>query len=699
MSLLSSSLAERVESLTGLKLSDFQRKAIDLIDKGDRNIIVSAPTGSGKSIIGYAALLKHKGFYLAPLIALMNEKYRELSSLLKKVGYSVIISNRDYRIPAQVIMNADVKIMSPYKFLTYAHMIKRSSGAVVVDEIHKMSRDPLFEAAVTVARRKGLRVVGLSATISDEDLQKLASWLDAEVVKETNRPVELRHIPVFFDYTGSGYMIKAENEIVENGKPIVERGETFIGRYEAAAEIAARLFFHTGKSVIVWVPTRRLVRQTAIMISDMLPERSEFAQLADKVVVSSADDRILKTTLRKGVWVHYGALSYSTREFVETNYRKAGGVIVTAYTLSHGVNIPGTYLVFSTLFDYKGDVIDPSTFHQISGRAGRPLYDTLGVVLTLIVGKSEAAFYNHLINTKAAKIYGSLLSDTYSAAKISLPIYARAKAKQEPLETVIQRIENLLKDSYDFYTTHDEEKLAEAMSGLSEIIEIYEKEIGWSRESEVACLMGMHPIELLAVRQAISVQDYSEAINKILGFACELEKIDPAECEENLEVSRDIKKYGYLAAWLGSTPVSRTLAERIQTVLETGAFWAARTYGWKSEQHEKMLSLAKKFSYAGNEYVEPLAKALTIDQLRRVVKAVPAIIQSDGGSEPISMVAQALKEIFLFRKVIKKAKMIEMAKLAFYAIEKRQPNDLELDIIIRRSIEVIKEANKEVRFT
>jgi len=652
-------LPARVERLLGIKLTDFQRHAIELVERSEDNLLVVAPTGTGKTIIGYAALLKYGGgFYLAPLIAIMNEKYHELSELGKKVGMTVVITNRDYRIPFSVVLKSNIKVMSPYKFLTYAqHLDPQKHGrVVVVDEFHKLSKDALFEAAITLAKLKGFRIIALSATISDEDAEKLAEWLNAKLVTETKRPVELKHVPLTFYFTENKYV--SAKLVRVDGKPIINQYEVFDDHEEIAATVAARLYKATRRPVIVWAPTRSKVENIAVRIAAMIEEDEKFAALAEKIPSSNPSEKVLKYTLKHGVWIHHGGLSYSVRSFVEENYRKHGGIIVTAYTLSHGVNIPGTFLIISSIYDYEMKPLDPSTFHQIAGRAGRPGLDSIGVVFTVVVGDAEYAYYKKLLSTKATRITPALFSDEVAVVKLLLPLYIAG-----------HNINDVIASTYTYFISRDEKSAEQARRYIEEIVEEYRK-LGNNKGVIEAMKMGLHPKEYRAIMSVLTEdQQYTAYIEALLNAVCEIYRM---ECSE---VYEDIIKYGFLSVWFGSNPKSRDAADKIQTLLETASFWAAKVYGWNSKEHQKLVDLAKRFAYGGNPNVEPLAKAVRIEVLRRIIKAVPQIV---GGasteSEALQLTVTALKEAFLHRKRVKKDEIMRLATLIYKALTGSSPS-------------------------
>lgn len=653
-------LFELVERTFNIRLNPIQEEAIGLIQRTEDNIIVSAPTGSGKTIIGYSALLHYgKGFYLAPLISLMMEKYVELNKILGD-KYSVMVSNRDYRIPINKFLQADFKILSPYKFLTIFNEIdSRVHGKViVVDEIHKMSRDPLFEATITLAKRKGYRIIGLSATLTNNDIKLLSKWLNAKIVRGSKRPVKLTHTYVKLRAKGSS--IIADENYTFNGKPLLSVGDTFYSREEIAGYIALRIYLSTGKPVIVWSPTRNKVERIAKIVANALKPNPKYESVVKALPASNTSERLLKFTASRGVFIHHGGLSSTARDIVERAYKELGGIIVTAYTLSHGVNIPGTYIIFSTIYDWRGELINPSVYHQVAGRAGRPGFDNYGVAIAVLIDDSEEAYYNTvLLMTNASEIEPKLLHSPYNAVKMLLPVVNRS--------TITEAVE-VLKSSFSYLKNPDDRLIKEIVDALEETVNFYNN-IG-GREAWVAMDMGLHPYEYQIIKTAL-MKDYQEALPDIIEIASLIHGIRVSG------VFNDIMKFGYLAIWMGN-PESRIVANTIQTTLESGVYFASRVYGWRSSEKEKMMRIAKMFTYAGNPRVEPLSKAVRIDTLRRMIKASPQIVEGGNKEEAINATLVAVKEAFHFWKKVPYGRASKIAKLVWYAItgESNPPSEL-----------------------
>lgn len=167
----------------------------------DRNLLVCTPTASGKTLVAELAFLnavlhdKGKAVYVVPLRALASEKYRQFKRDYPnlKIG----ISSGDMDSADSYLVNSDVIITTSEKFDSLirhkASWISRLK-TVVIDEIHLLndpSRGPTLEVVITILRKtlKDVQIIGLSATIGNPE--ELASWLGAELVQDSWRPVKL----------------------------------------------------------------------------------------------------------------------------------------------------------------------------------------------------------------------------------------------------------------------------------------------------------------------------------------------------------------------------------------------------------------------------------------------------------------------------------------------------------------------------
>ena len=193
-------IPERFASIIPFKeLRPAQAKAVDAGLLEGTNLVIATPTASGKTLIAILAALaaqerKQKTVYLAPLKALASEKVRDFSSYPLKAALSI----GDYDEDDETLGGADVIVTTPEQLdsLLRHHASWLSSvGCVVIDEAHLLGdahRGPTLEVVITILRHalSHAQIVALSATI--QNAPELASWLDATLVSDTWRPVELR---------------------------------------------------------------------------------------------------------------------------------------------------------------------------------------------------------------------------------------------------------------------------------------------------------------------------------------------------------------------------------------------------------------------------------------------------------------------------------------------------------------------------
>jgi len=182
-------------------LAPAQEKAVQAGLLDSKSLLVCTPTGSGKTFIATMAIANTlgngKAIYLVPLKALANEKYKEFRALLTGTTYKVVMSTGDIDSDSDYLANYDLLILTTEKLDSLLrHKISwlQEIKTVIIDEIHLLndpSRGPTLEIILTLL--KDLikpQLIGLSATIGNP--QALASWLDAELVIDDWRPVELK---------------------------------------------------------------------------------------------------------------------------------------------------------------------------------------------------------------------------------------------------------------------------------------------------------------------------------------------------------------------------------------------------------------------------------------------------------------------------------------------------------------------------
>ncbi|MEM4336635.1 MAG: DEAD/DEAH box helicase [Candidatus Woesearchaeota archaeon] len=201
--LLNPVLYSIIEKQNFKELRPAQEKAINAGLFDFKNILVCTPTASGKTLIAEMAAMnailnnKGKAIYVVPLRALATEKYNDFR---KKYGHiaRIRISIGDFDSADTYLEKSDLIITTSEKLdslirhnAPWLHDIK----VVVIDEIHLITdieRGPTLEILITILKEilGNVQLIGLSATIGNP--QELAGWLNANLVEDDWRPVELR---------------------------------------------------------------------------------------------------------------------------------------------------------------------------------------------------------------------------------------------------------------------------------------------------------------------------------------------------------------------------------------------------------------------------------------------------------------------------------------------------------------------------
>jgi helicase len=380
-----------------------QAKAIEKGVLEGKNLLLSVPTAAGKTLIAELCMLKsilhHNGrcLYIAPLKALASEKYHDFKNKYEALGIQVGIAIGDYDSPSHLLNRYQILIATAEKvdslLRTKAKWLIESLNVVVLDEIHFINdgeRGPTME--ILTARMKQLnpniRFLALSATV--KNAHEMASWLDAELVLDTWRPIPLKE-GVYF-----------------NKKIMFQDSPTRMIAEDAADEVS-NLCLDTLKGkgqVLVFVNSRRSTqaasRQVCEVVAKILKpeERIQLQALSKKIAGGSMDQtkicRKLADTIVHGVAFHHAGLKPNQRELIEQNFKQnLIKVICCTPTLAAGVNLPARRAVIRDCKRFESGLgqayIPTSEYKQCAGRAGRPQYDDYGEAILIAKTPSEAS--------------------------------------------------------------------------------------------------------------------------------------------------------------------------------------------------------------------------------------------------------------------------------------------------------------------
>ncbi|QOR95154.1 DEAD/DEAH box helicase [Thermosphaera chiliense] len=386
----------------------------DAVNKGvleGRNLVVSTPTASGKTLIAEMLLVKTVvnegiGVYLTPLKALASEKHGEFNRL-SRIGLKAGITTGDYDNPAEELRDYDI-IVATYERFDSLLRLKPSwisrVKAIVIDEMHTIGdpdRGPIIEMIVARALKAGVQILGLSATIGNP--HHLAEWIKGGLVDTPWRPVKLVE----------GYYSKSLRKIFfDNG--VEESVEVNTG--DRILDVVLHNL-SMDYQTIVFIHNRRKVEEYAEKVSLKLPPTPEeevedfVAQLSEDP--SSMEREFLTSLLRRGVGYHHAGLSSVGRRVVEEAFRsRVLRIVFATPTLAAGVNLPARRVVVSVKrYDAsKGRTvsISVSEYKQMAGRAGRPRYDRVGE--SIIVDASSDREAVAFLRGRPEEVRGKLAS-------------------------------------------------------------------------------------------------------------------------------------------------------------------------------------------------------------------------------------------------------------------------------------------------
>ena len=388
------------EALEALKQQGFselyppQAEAVPKALSG-KNLVVSIPTASGKSFIGYAAALKtvlerrRKVLYIVPLKALASEK-RDDQDIYADQRIRTNMRTDDLASQNRQKQETDIVVATSEKadsLMRHRSTWMDEVGLVIADEIHLIhdpGRGPTLEVALTKMMRKSgdLQIIALSATISNA--VDLAMWLDADLVTSDWRPTLLKE-GVFLD-----------KRIMFDGHDSVDIDE---GKEPLWMIIADTV--KGGGQCIVFVNSRRSTESLADKHSKSMRELSP-NPLSDKDVKllegdadSTSLGRKLASCVKSGVAFHNAGLTYSQRRYVEEAFRKGEiKCIFATPTLAAGINLPARRVIVRETGRFEANSgyspIPVREIKQMCGRAGRPGYDPYGESVLMAKNEDDA---------------------------------------------------------------------------------------------------------------------------------------------------------------------------------------------------------------------------------------------------------------------------------------------------------------------
>ncbi len=362
--------------------NEMQSRVLPRLLTSDENVVVAAPTASGKTVLAELAMVRElskpkrgKILYLAPLRALTNEKEIEWKTLFTPMGFEVYVVSGERELDPTKARSAQIIISTPEKWDSSSrkhsttHKFVNDVSVIIIDEVHLLDSDErggVLEALVTRMKRirhDKVRIVALSATMPN--VGEVAQWIGASndhtfTFDDSFRPVPLK-ADVFRYNPG-------KNKFVDK----------YIRLYKAVQLIEPHIL---DGQALIFVATRSDTVQAASKLVEIFEKKSaKLTSHESEQIAARIKNKSLSEAVRNGIGFHHAGLVKQDRDIVEAAF-KAGHIkiLVSTSTLAWGVNLPARIVVIR---DIANEVIDedmsPLDILQMIGRAGRPQYDERG---------------------------------------------------------------------------------------------------------------------------------------------------------------------------------------------------------------------------------------------------------------------------------------------------------------------------------
>jgi len=377
-------------------LNAVQSKCFEVIYNTNDNVVVAAPTGSGKTALLELAICKlalgrgkenFKIVYQAPTKALCSEKARDWETKFSHMSLKCAeLTGDTSQAEMRRVGDASIIVTTPEKWDSITrkwHDHRRLLQMVelfLIDEVHilKDVRGATLEAVVSRMKTIGanVRFIALSATVPNSE--DIAQWLGRnhtnqqlpahrETFGEEFRPVKLEKFVYGYQSTGNDFVF-----------------DRFLD-----GKLPALLSRHSHKKpILIFCFTRKSCESTASMLAEYVsgrPQPDELWPMPTKRV--AVINRSLQEIVRFGVAFHHAGLDVQDRNAVEQSFLKGQlSVICCTSTLAVGVNLPCHTAVLKGTVGFTDDNIQEFSdleVMQMLGRAGRPQFDDSATAIIL----------------------------------------------------------------------------------------------------------------------------------------------------------------------------------------------------------------------------------------------------------------------------------------------------------------------------
>ena len=556
-----------------------------------RNILVVAPTSSGKTFVGEvlaarSAFSLKRAVFLVPYKAIAEEKYAEFKERYGNLGISVVISDGDHTRFDKDIRRGDFGI-AVIVYEKMAQLLIQSPGIlvdcslIVVDEIQMIAdrfRGPSLEILLTHIRQlaEQPQIVGLSATMSD--LGGLDSWLDADVVNVQGRPVPLWEGIAF--PVGSSELQNVETGERQPGPNLSSvASPQSTSKSDSKLDIAYRILSAEGQSKQTLIFRTRVddTITTARDLAHVLPAKPVSPEVRSQIgeLEKTRASDFLNQWIDKRIAYHNAGLSLEERRLIERLFReRIIRVLVTTSTLAAGVNTPADVVV---LLDYKRYDFSRRTslpipvqeYKNSVGRAGRFGISSEGHSYLVVENSNETrSVGHHYLLGRAEQVKSSMPEAADSGALV-------LKLLSMGLITSEDGLRDSIRHSFAFnHSLHSEDErdrfLAQFMESLGDLEanKLTSCESGSLAVTELGKVASSSGMSLDSFYQLLkSLTDptmNTDRISDLMPLLCQLGEF------QSLRPFDDGERAQVLNEWVDGDPISQII-EAHSSRYETGS--------------------------------------------------------------------------------------------------------------------------------
>lgn len=500
----------------------FQIDAVESINK-NFNVLVVAPTGSGKTFIAERAIEKYTNqnqnvIYTTPIKALSNQKYNDFLNIGINTG--LLTGDRTINPDSELIV-ATTEILRNMIYSNDKRLKK--IGLIVLDEVHYLSdteRGTTWEEIIIHAP-ENIKFLFLSATIRNKD--EFHNWIvslrgKTSLIKSDIRPVPLEISLVGVNpYNDQLKIIKSSkdkrnNKIFKFEKQYKKFKRPHLGfqlDYLNDKTLTPSIFFYFSRDRVETKARQAATNRNKTKKSKEL--RAIFNNVFDSLDSNQYEllnlDELLWMWVR-GVGYHHAGLAPIVKEFVEHLFlNRYIDYLFATETLSLGLNLPAKSIVIDRLYKFDGiktRLINQSEFLQLTGRAGRRGIDTKGFAFVNYDRNIENFWYNNLFTLKSSTLK-SAYSISYSSILNMLNKYS-----------LVEAIELLEKSFFAYQNNFNVSGLQKTFKSKLEVLE----NLGFKdRNKKSNVLTDTYRDELIVGIELLET-DFAKDMNFYLMFVC-----------------------------------------------------------------------------------------------------------------------------------------------------------------------------------